>query len=55
MADEEAKKNAAQWRLVILIVSAIFAALIILAYATNEYKRNGPENNNNPLGINGKG
>lgn len=55
MEDKVARKNGAKVLLVIGIVSAIFAALIILAYATNEYKRNGPENSNNPLGINGKG
>lgn len=55
MADEEAKKNGAKWLMVVLIVSAVFAALIILAFATNMYKRNGPENNNSPIGINGKG
>lgn len=39
MADASAEKNGAKWLMVVLVVSAIFAALIIAAYVSNSAKR----------------
>ena len=39
MADESGEKNGAKWLMIVLIVSAIFAALIIAAYVSNSFKR----------------
>jgi hypothetical protein len=39
MEDESAKKNGRKWLMVVLLVSAVFAVLIIAAYVNNSAKR----------------
>lgn len=53
MADESAQRNGAKWLLVVLLVSAVFAVLIIAAYVTNEAKRYTPINAQPPTAVNG--
>lgn len=55
MADETAQRNGAKWLLVVLLVSAFFAVLIIIAYVTNEAKRHTPTNAEPPTRVNGNG
>ncbi len=54
MADDSAQKNGAKWLMAVLIVSAIFAALIIAAYVSNSFKRDSHDSTVAPA-VNAKG
>jgi heme/copper-type cytochrome/quinol oxidase subunit 3 len=52
MADESAQRNGAKWLLVVLLVTAVFAALFIAGYFNNLYKRNSHEGVTPPTSVN---